>query len=129
MRGVFATMTRSMDESVRKPLTFIAVVCIALALSLGWYRVKAYETFLPDFSNGKELGHVEQKAAAQELIYKVQSGDAWWKIARDHNVSTRALLEANGANVGTELVPGQNIHLPGAPSLASSSPSPPSTTF
>jgi len=104
------------DESVRKPLTFLAVVGIFLALGLGWDRVKAGETFLPDFSNGKDLGHVDIKGEAQELIYKVQPGDEWWKVARDHNVSTRALLEANGANIGTPLTQGQNIHLPGATS-------------
>ena len=103
-----------LDESVRKQLLFVAVILIAMVVSLGWNRVKAFETFLPTFSNGKELGHVDMTHADQNLIYKVQRGDAWWTIARDHNVSTRALLEANGANVGIELVAGQNIRLPGS---------------
>jgi LysM repeat protein len=109
-------------EAVRKPLIVVASVCVVLALSLGWDRVKASETFLPTFSNGKELGHVDEKGQVQALIYKVEPGDAWWKIARDHDVSTRALLEANGANIGTQLVPGQNIKLPGATVPVAASP-------
>jgi len=111
-----------MDESVRKPLTFLAVVFIFAALALGYGRVKAGQTFLSDFGAGKELGVAESHGESAELIYKVQPGDAWWKVARDHSVSTRALLEANGANIGTALVPGQNIHLPGA------GPTPPAAT-
>lgn len=103
-----------MDESVRKPLTFLAVVAIGAAVYLGYDRVKAYQTFDSDFGAGKELGKVNARWSSADLVYKVQPGDAWWKIARDHSVSTRALLEANGANIGTPLVPGQNIHLPGA---------------
>jgi len=106
-----------MDESVRKPMTFLAVVFIFAGLYLFYDRVTARRTFDADFGAGKELGTVYDKGQAAELIYKVQQGDAWWKIARDHGVSTRALLEANGANIGTALVPGQNIHLP-APGAA-----------
>jgi hypothetical protein len=100
-------------EDVRKPLTFLAVIFIGLAVMLGWDKVKAFQTFQSDFSEGKDRGHIDGKMGAQELIYKVQPGDSWGKIAREHSVSTRALLEANAANIGTDLVPGQNIHLPG----------------
>jgi len=103
-----------MDESVRKPLTFLAVVFIGAAVYLYYDRVTADKTFMSDFGAGKELGHVEFKGEAANLVYKVQPGDTWWKVARDHEVSTRALLEANGANIGTPLSAGQNIHLPGA---------------
>ncbi len=102
-----------MNEDVRKPLTFLAAIAIFAAIGLGWDRVKAWQVFEPDFANGKDRGMIEGKATDPSHIYKVQSGDVWWKVARDHNVSTRALLEANGANIGTELVAGQNIHLPG----------------
>jgi hypothetical protein len=102
-----------MDESVRRPLTFLAVVFIGAAVALGYGRITAGQTFLSDFSAGKELGTIENHAQAADLIYKVEPGDTWGKIARDHQVSTRALLDANGANVATPLVPGQNIQLPG----------------
>jgi LysM repeat protein len=111
-----------MNEDVRKPLTFLAAVAIALVLGLGWDRVKAWQVFQSDFNEGKDRGTVTAKAASQELVYKVQAGDAWWKIARDHSVSTRALLDANGANIGTELVPGQNIHLPASTAPTASTP-------
>ncbi len=104
----------AMDESVRKPLTFLAVVFIGAAIALGYGRITAGQTFLSDFNAGKDRGTVEDHGQAEAFVYKVQPGDTWGKIARDHSVSTRALLEANGANVATELVPGQNIRLPGA---------------
>jgi hypothetical protein len=111
-----------MDESVRKPMTFLAVIFIGAAVYLGYDRVMAARTFESDFGAGKELGHVSFKGEAANLIYKVEPGDTWWKVARDHDVSTRALLESNEANIGTSLTPGQNIHLPGAvPTAAPSS--------
>ncbi len=113
-----------MNEDVRKPLTYLAMIFVVLALALGWDRVKAFQVFQSDFNEGKDRGHIEGKMVAEELVYKVQSGDTWGKIAREHSISTRALLEANGANIGTELLPGQNIHLPGAPVPAA----PPSAT-
>jgi spore germination protein YaaH len=103
-----------MDEDVRKPLTYLAMIAVVAGLYLGWDRVKAFEVFGSDFAEGKDRGHVNASMSSQELVYKVQTGDSWGKIARDHSVSTRALLDANGANIGTELVPGQNIHLPAA---------------
>jgi hypothetical protein len=113
-----------MDESVRKPMTFLAVIFIAAAVYLGYGRVTAGQTFLSDFGAGKDLGHVEFKGEAANLVYKVQTGDTWWKVARDHDISTRALLESNGANIGTPLTPGQNIHLPGAAPSAATTPHP-----
>jgi hypothetical protein len=107
-----------MPEDVRKPLTFIAIVCIFLAVGLGWDKVKAFQVFQSDFSEGKDRGQLYGKGEAQALIYKVEPGDTWGKIAREHSVSTRALLDANDANIGTELRPGQNIHLPGAAPVA-----------
>ena len=114
-----------MDESVRKPLTFLAVVFIGASVALGYDRVKASQTFMPDFGAGKDLGHVNGTWSSEALVYKVQPGDAWWKIARDHSISTHALLDANGATLGTGLVPGQSIRLPGGtpgPSSPSASP-------
>jgi hypothetical protein len=115
----------AMDESVRKPMTFLAVVFIGAAVALGYGRVTAGQTFLSDFGAGKELGHVEFKGEAANLVYKVEQGDTWWKIARDHEISTRALLEANGADIGTSLTPGQNIHLPGRGPAGAPSVTPP----
>jgi membrane-bound lytic murein transglycosylase D len=120
-----------MDEDVRKPMTFLAVVFIGLAIALGLDRVKASQTFLSDFGAGKEIKNVEDHGGNAALVYKVQPGDAWWKVARDHEVTTRALLEANGAVVGTPLVPGQNIRLPGpagSPSAAGTATSAPAAS-
>ncbi len=103
-----------MDENVRKPLTFLAVIAIFLALGLGYDRVKAMDTFQADFGEGKDLSRVVNHGSRAELVYKVQPGDVWWKIARDHDISTRALLEANGADPSMSLTPGQNIRLPAA---------------
>ena len=112
--GRMENQNRGMDDpNTRKALTFIAVVFIALAISLAVGRVTAGQTFLEDFSAGKEIHTITDEQSNQTLVYKVQPGDAWWKIARDHQVSTRALLEANGADLSTPLSAGQNIHLPG----------------
>ncbi|QZY55785.1 LysM peptidoglycan-binding domain-containing protein [Crassaminicella profunda] len=44
--------------------------------------------------------------------YTVQSGDAFWKIAYEHGVSTKALLEANDMDENTIIYPGQNLIIP-----------------
>jgi hypothetical protein len=113
--AILARIEPAMPEEVRKPLTFLAIIFIGLAVLLGAGRVKAWQTFLPDFANGKDIGHIDEHPEAQELLYKVQPGDTWWKIAQEHSVSTRALLEANHADIGTSLSTGTNIHLPGGP--------------
>ncbi|ABN54201.1 MAG TPA: LysM peptidoglycan-binding domain-containing protein [Hungateiclostridium thermocellum] len=51
-------------------------------------------------------------AFAQNVNYKVQSGDTFWKIGQKYNISTAALLKANNANENTVLYPGQTIVLP-----------------
>jgi LysM domain len=102
-----------MDE-IRKPLMIMAAIFIFAMLALHSDKLTASRMFVFDVGKGKELGDISGRTGAAELIYKVEPGDQWATIARDHSVSTRALLEANGANIGTQLVPGTNINLPGA---------------
>jgi hypothetical protein len=111
-----------MDENVRKPMTFLAVVFIGAAVALGAGRVMAWQTFLPDFAEGKDMHILEGKAQDQALVYKVQPGDTWGKVAMNHSLTTRALLDLNDANVTTPLVPGKNIFLP-APKASAPAPS------
>ena len=51
-------------------------------------------------------------AFAENVDYKVQSGDTFWKIGQKYNISTTSLLKANNANENTVLYPGQTIILP-----------------
>ncbi|HHV29353.1 LysM peptidoglycan-binding domain-containing protein [Acetivibrio mesophilus] len=51
-------------------------------------------------------------AFAQNVDYKVQSGDTFWKIGQKYNISTTSLMTANNANENTVLYPGQTIILP-----------------
>jgi hypothetical protein len=100
------------NDFANKVVMVAATLFIAAAIGLMVQRLPGIETFRPDFGGG----NTPKKAAAGPDLtlhtYKVQAGDAWWKIARDHSVSTRALLDRNGADISTPLVPGQNVIIP-----------------
>jgi len=51
-------------------------------------------------------------AFAQDITYKVQSGDMFWKISQRYGISTIELMKANNANENTVLYPGQIITVP-----------------
>lgn len=45
--------------------------------------------------------------------YTVETGDVLWKIAKDHDVSLEALVEANGLGDQNLILPGQVLTIPG----------------
>ena len=49
---------------------------------------------------------------AQEINYKVQAGDTFWKISQRYGVPINRLMQANSATQNTILYVGQNILLP-----------------
>lgn len=99
----------------------LAAVFLAGFVGLMLSRMPPIEVFSPDFNAGRTPGRGTPQSDIALHTYKVQSGDAWWKVARDHGVSTRALLDRNGADIGTPLVVGQNIMIPDEASPPSSS--------
>jgi len=51
-------------------------------------------------------------AAAQNVSYKVQSGDTFWLIAQKYGISTATLMKANNATSATILYPGNILTVP-----------------
>lgn len=51
-------------------------------------------------------------AFAESISYKVQTGDAFWKISSKYGISTVELMKANNATENTVLYPGQIITVP-----------------
>ncbi len=51
-------------------------------------------------------------ASAQNILYKVQPGDTFWKISQKYGISTTQLIEANNANQNTVIYPGQTLVIP-----------------
>lgn len=43
--------------------------------------------------------------------YKVKKGDSWWRIAKNHNINMKELLQLNNANEKTIIHPGQELKL------------------
>jgi LysM domain len=111
-----------LDPKVRTVLVWLSFGVIAAILFLARDKALWGQWFNPELSTGRELRTATDRPRDEALVYKVQPGDEWWKIAQAHSISTRALLEANGANVGTPLVTGQNIRLPGGTPAAARGP-------
>lgn len=55
---------------------------------------------------------VKPQARPADGAYSVQSGDSFWKIAKKHNISTKALLEANNMTGKEVLQIGQKLVIP-----------------
>lgn len=49
---------------------------------------------------------------AKDLVYKVQSGDSFYKISQKYGISTQILMSFNNANIKTVLYPGQGLIIP-----------------
>jgi membrane-bound lytic murein transglycosylase D len=52
-----------------------------------------------------------ESAAANEMIYVVQSGDTLWGLADKHDVTVKAIQRANGI-VGSNIRVGQRLIIP-----------------
>ena len=50
-------------------------------------------------------------AASAATTYVVRAGDTLWDIARDHDVTVKAIVRANGLDEPT-IVPGQELVIP-----------------
>jgi len=99
-------------DFANKVVMVVATAFIAAAIGLMLTRLPAIETFRSDFGAGNTPKKAAPGPDLELHTYKVQPGDVWWKVARDHSVSTRALLDRNGADISTPLVPGQNVIIP-----------------
>ncbi len=51
----------------------------------------------------------DSRSGKTRQYHKVQSGDSWWRIARQHGVSTSTLARWNGKAPGDAIHPGQTL--------------------
>lgn len=65
------------------------------------------------YSAGSRLAKIQNSSTRSKnrdkIEYRVQSGDSFWEIARDHKVGIRELAKWNGMAPGDTLKPGQNL--------------------
>lgn len=87
-------------------------------IKLGWSAVETVPSgFVPPPSS----------TVVNESVYVVRAGEWLYKIARDHNASVAAIVKANGLT-SMQVVPGQELIIPGAETMSSTGDIAPSTT-
>jgi membrane-bound lytic murein transglycosylase D len=59
----------------------------------------------------KKQRSVEQQTGSAPLVYTVRSGDSFWEIARNHDVTVRTLAKWNGMAPRDMLIPGKQLKI------------------
>jgi LysM repeat protein len=83
---------------------------------------RKYDTSVKEIAKANHLQNIHQlrvgqrlllpASARREIVYVVKKGDALSRIARNHGVSTRSLVEANGLSSADRLRIGDEIRIP-----------------
>lgn len=80
---------------------------------------------------GQQLRLHASTPAPAPLVVTVRPADTLWSLARDHNVSVKALEGANGLGPGSVIHPGERLTVPGryaSPTTDTGGPVPPTVT-